>query len=65
MSARLPVDPHLLEMAATLANLDLTPVRAKELVPVMTGVFAMLDALDPSTLGETAPAAAFQALWEN
>jgi hypothetical protein len=65
MSARIPVDPPLLEMAARLANLEVTPERAKELVPVMTGIFAMLDALDPSTLGETAPAAAFRARWEH
>jgi hypothetical protein len=65
MSARPPVDSQRLETAARLAGLELTSDRAQELLPAMSGVFAMLDALDAPGLGETAPAAAFQAQWED
>jgi hypothetical protein len=54
----------LLEAAARLANLPLTPARAAELVPSMDGVFQLLDALNQAALGETAPAFAFRANWE-
>jgi len=61
---RPPSDPALLEAAARLANLPLSPERAAQLVPAMDGVFQMLDALDQGALGETAPAFAFRARWE-
>lgn len=61
---RYPSDPALLEAAARLANLPLTPQRAAQLVPAMDGVFQMLDALDQGALGETPPAFAFHAKWE-
>lgn len=64
MKTRLPVDSGLLEAAARLGNLPLPAGRATELVPVMDGVFAMLDSLDQGRLGETAPASAFNAAWE-
>jgi hypothetical protein len=60
MEAR-SADPALLEAAARLAGLALTPQRAAQLVPAMDGVFQMLDALDQGALGDTAPAFAFQA----
>lgn len=63
MTTRVPPDPKLLEDAARLANLPLTPDRAAQLVPAMDGVFRMLDALDQGALGETAPAFAFRATW--
>lgn len=65
MTSRSPAEPQLLEAAARLVNLEVTSARAKELVPAASGIFAMLDALDPSTLGEAAPATAFQAKWED
>ncbi|NDG40419.1 MAG: hypothetical protein EBY28_13820 [Betaproteobacteria bacterium] len=61
---RYPTDPALLEAAARLANLPLTPARAVELAPSMDGVFQLLDALNQAALGETAPAFAFRANWE-
>lgn len=64
MALRTPVDPKLLEAAARLANLELTPARAEELVPVMNAIYGLLDTLDQSALGEAAPAFAFQAKWE-
>lgn len=64
MTERVPTDPALLEMAARLANLSLPSGRAVELVPVMDGVFGMLDSLDQRGLGETAPAMAFNAAWD-
>ena len=63
MANRVPTDPDLLQAAARLGNLPLTPARAAELVPVMEGVFGMLDSLDQGSLGETAPACAFNAAW--
>ncbi len=63
MSTR-AVDPPLLEAAARLAGLPLTPERAAQLMPAMEGVFLWLDALDQSTLGETPPAFAYRARWE-
>ncbi len=62
-STRVPTDAALLEAAARLANLPLSAQRARELVPAVDGVFALLDALDRRSLGETAPAFAFQAKW--
>lgn len=64
MSARTPASPQLLEAAAKLADLDLAPERVQELVPVMSGIYAMLDALEQASLGEVVPAAAFNARWE-
>ena len=64
LKPRCPTDPALLEAAARLANLPLTPARAEELVPAMDGVFQLLDALNQAALGETAPAFAFRANWE-
>ena len=63
MTARIPTDLQLIETAARIANLPLTPARAKELVPVMDGIYGLLDALDQANLGETAPAFAFKAKW--
>ena len=60
---RCPVDSALLESAARLANLPLSAERAVQLVPAMDGVFQLLDTLDQSSLGETAPAFAFRASW--
>ena len=62
-TTRVPSDAALLEAAARLANLPLSAQRASELVLAMDGVFALLDALDRHSLGETAPAFAFQAKW--
>ncbi len=60
---RYPTDVALLQVAARLANLPLPAERAAELVPAMDGVFQLLDALHQGSLGETAPAFAFQAKW--
>lgn len=62
--SRFPSDAALLEAAARLVNLPLSAERAVQLVPAMDGVFQLLDALDQRTLGETAPAFAFNAKWE-
>ena len=62
--SRVPPDAALLEAAARLANLPLSPERAAQLVPAMDGVFQMLDALNQGALGETAPAFAYRAKWE-
>ncbi len=61
---RCPTDPALIESAARLASLPLTPARAVELAPAMDGVFQLLDALNQAELGETAPAFSFHAHWE-
>lgn len=63
-SLRLPTDQALVVAAARLADLPLSSERAAQLVPVMDGVFQLLDALDPGTLQETAPASAFRASWD-
>jgi Asp-tRNA(Asn)/Glu-tRNA(Gln) amidotransferase C subunit len=63
MNARLPSDKALIEAAARLANLPLTAQRAEQLVPVMDDIFQMLDALEQLSLGEAAPAFAYQAKW--
>ena len=60
---RFPTDAALLEAAARLANLPRPAERAAELVPAMDGVFQLRDALNRGSLGETAPAFAFQAKW--
>lgn len=65
MKPRLPFDTALLEAAARVANLPLTAQRAKQLVPVMDEIFQMLDALKQLSLGEAAPAFAYQAKWED
>jgi hypothetical protein len=64
MTKRVPADPALLEAAARLSDLPLSPERIRELVPAMDGFYAMLDALHATDLGETAPAIAFRAKWE-
>ena len=64
LKPRCSTDPALLEAAARLANLPLTPARAEELVPAMDGVFQLLEALNQAALGEIAPAFAFRANWE-
>lgn len=62
-NTRVPADAALLETAARLAKLPLSAERASELVPAVSNVFALLDLLDQSGLGETPPASAFQAKW--
>ena len=64
MSSRVPTDPKLLEDAARLAGLELSPDRIAQLVPAMDGFYTLLDALDRGDLGETPPAFAFRAKWE-
>lgn len=64
MSSRVPTDPKLIEAAARLAALTLSPERIAQLVPAMTGFYTLLDALDQGDLGETPPAMAFRAKWE-
>lgn len=63
MISRLLSDTPLLEAAARLANLPLTTQRAEQLIPVMDEVFQILDALEQLSLGEAAPAFAYQANW--
>jgi hypothetical protein len=64
MSDRVPTDPKLLEAAARLADLPLSSERIAQLVPAMDGFFQLLDALHQCDPGETAPAFAFRAKWE-
>lgn len=64
MSFRVPTDPELIEAAARLAALTLSPERVAQLVPAMNGFYMLLDALDQGDLGETAPAIAYRAKWE-
>ena len=64
MSSRIPTDPKLLEAAARLADLPLSAERIAQLVPAMDGFYALLDPLHRSDPGETAPAFAFRARWE-
>jgi hypothetical protein len=63
MAQRVPTDPKLLEAAARLADLDLSPERIAQLVPAMDGFYALLDALHRGEPGETPPAIAFRAQW--
>jgi hypothetical protein len=63
MPQRVPTDPKLLEAAARLADLELSPERIAQLVPAMDGFYALLDALHRGELGETPPAIAFRAKW--
>lgn len=65
MSSRVPTDPALLEAAARLAELSLSPERIAQLVPAMDGFYTLLDALNQGDLGETPPAFAFRAKWED
>jgi hypothetical protein len=65
MPSRVPTDPELIEAAARLAALKLSPERIAQLVPAMNGFYTLLDALDRGDLGETAPAMAFRAKWES
>ena len=64
MAKRVPTDPALLEAAARLADLDLSPERIAQLVPAMDGFYSLLDALHRCEPGETPPAIAFRAKWE-
>ncbi len=64
MTTRLPTDPQLLAAAARLSDIEPTPDRLAELVPAMNEFYALLDALHRDELGETAPAIAFRARWE-
>lgn len=64
MKPRVPADPQLLESAARLTGLELSPERVAELVPAMDGFYQLLGALDRPDLGESAPAFAFRARWE-
>ena len=61
MTSRVPTDPKLIEAAARLGALTLSPERIAQLVPAMNGFYALLDALDQGDLGETPPATAFRA----
>lgn len=64
MSSRVPTDPVLIEAAARLGALKLSPERIAQLVPAMNEFYALLDALDQGDLGEAPPAVAFRAKWE-
>ncbi len=64
MPLRTPTDPSMIEAAAKLGDLPLSPDRIAELVPSMDGFYALLDALHQGDLGETPPAIAFRAKWE-
>lgn len=63
MKTRPPSDKVLILAAARLANLPLTAQRAEQLAPIMDDIFQMLDALGQLSLGEAAPACAYQAKW--
>lgn len=54
----------MIEAAAKIADLPLSPERTAELVPAMDGFYALLDALHQGELGETPPAIAFRAAWD-
>lgn len=64
MPARTPTNAPMIEAAAKIADLPLSPERIAELVPAMDGFYTLLDALHQGDLGETPPAIAFRAKWE-
>jgi hypothetical protein len=65
MPTRVPTDPMLLQAAARIADLPLSAERIAQLVPAMDGFYQLLDALHQCDPGETAPAFAFRAKWED
>lgn len=62
-TTRLPADAALLTGAARLADLPLPEGRAAELLPAADMVFQLLEGLSPEALGNTPPAAAYNAQW--
>lgn len=62
-TSRLPVDTALLAGAARLADLPLPAARATGLLPAADMVFQLLEGLSPDALGDTPPAAAYNAQW--
>ena len=65
MTERKPVTEADIEVMARMARLDLPAARRALQAETMNGIFQMLDALDDGNLGETAPAFAFRARWED
>jgi Asp-tRNA(Asn)/Glu-tRNA(Gln) amidotransferase C subunit len=62
---RIPITTDEIATLAKTARLDLPTERHELLVETMTGIFELLDSLDGVELGETAPAMAFNAKWED
>ncbi len=65
MSERKPVTVAEIEVMARMARLNLPTERRALQAETVTGIFQMLDALDDGSLGETAPAFAYRAKWED
>ena len=62
--SRRPFPEQDLPRAAAAARIELSPERASLLAPALAGIYRLIDRLDEVPLGETPPAASFDARWE-
>ena len=62
---RIPITTDEIATLAKAARLDLPTERQELLAETMAGIFELLDSLDSVDIGETAPAMAFHAKWED
>jgi Asp-tRNA(Asn)/Glu-tRNA(Gln) amidotransferase C subunit len=62
---RSPTNAEIVSVVAKHARLNLSLERAGVVAPAMDGILELLDSLDGVELGETGPAIAYRAKWED